>query len=164
MSADLHGVTVELDTSAGSMTLELFADKAPNHVANFVSLAEQGFYDGTVFHRVIPGFMIQGGCPQGTGTGGPGHSVNAEFNDTQHVRGILSMARSSDPDSAGSQFFICHGEAAFLDGQYTAFGRLTEGDGTLDEIAAGKCKPGGEGSSPVDPVVVNKAVVRRPEA
>jgi len=163
-ATDLQGVTVELDTSAGPLKLEFFPDKAPRHVANFVTLAEQGFYDGTIFHRVIPRFMIQGGCPKGTGTGGPGHTVDAEFNDTHHARGILSMARSSDPNSAGSQFFICHGDAAFLDGQYTAFGRLVEGDATLDEIATGKCKPGGEGSSPVNPVVVKKAIVHRPEA
>ena len=126
---------VTLKTSAGDMTVEFFDDKAPGHVANFIKLASEGFYDGTVFHRTIPGFMIQGGCPDGTGMGGPGWSVDAEFNDTPHTRGILSMARSQDPNSAGSQFFICHGDAAFLDGQYTAFGRLVYGDEALDAIA-----------------------------
>src|SRR5262249_4294416 len=94
---ELAGVTAVIDTTAGSMTLAFCPDKAPGHVENFLELAEKGFYDGTVFHRVIKGFMIQGGCPQGTGTGGPGYQIKAEFNDTPHVRGVLSMARSSDP-------------------------------------------------------------------
>jgi peptidyl-prolyl cis-trans isomerase B (cyclophilin B) len=156
------GLRVTLETSAGAMTFEFFEDKAPGHVKNFVELAEKGFYDGTVFHRVIPGFMIQGGCPQGTGTGGPGYKVKAEFNDTPHVRGVLSMARSSDPNSAGSQFFVCHGDARFLDNQYTAFGRLVDGDATLEAIAKAPNKPGGEGSKPVNPVKVTRAVVARP--
>ncbi len=155
------GLRVTLETSAGSMTFEFFEDKAPGHVKNFVDLAEKGFYDGTVFHRTIPGFMIQGGCPQGTGTGGPGYKVKAEFNDTPHVRGVLSMARSQDPNSAGSQFFVCHGDARFLDKQYTAFGRLVDGDATLEAIAKGATKPGGEGSQPVKPVKVTRAVVVR---
>jgi peptidyl-prolyl cis-trans isomerase B (cyclophilin B) len=114
-----------------------------------------------MFHRVIPNFMIQGGCPDGTGMGGPGYNIDAEFNDTPHVRGVLSMARSSDPNSAGSQFFVCHGEAAFLDNQYTAFGRMLTGDDALDTIAAGVCKSGGEGSSPVEPVKITKITVAR---
>lgn len=162
MSQDLAGVTVTLKTSAGSMKFEFFADKAPRHVENFVKLAESGFYDDTVFHRTIPGFMIQGGCPEGSGRGGPGWRVKAEFNDTPHKRGILSMARSSDPDSAGSQFFVCHGDANFLDGQYTAFGQLVEGDDALETIASAPTKPGGEGSAPVDPIRVESAVVERP--
>ncbi len=161
--SDYEGVKAKIDTSAGAMTLEFFLDKAPGHVENFVKLAEKGFYDGTVFHRTIPGFMIQGGCPDGTGMGGPGHQVNAEFNDTPHKRGILSMARSSDPNSAGSQFFICHGDAAFLDNQYTAFGRLVDGDDTLEKIATAPTQPGGEGSKPVDPVKVSKVTIERPE-
>ena len=155
---------VTLKTSAGDMTVEFFDDKAPGHVANFIKLASEGFYDGTVFHRTIPGFMIQGGCPDGTGMGGPGWSVDAEFNDTPHTRGVLSMARSQDPNSAGSQFFVCHGDAAFLDGQYTAFGRLVSGDETLDAIANAPTNPGGEGSSPVDPVKIETAEVSTPEA
>ncbi|MAF67600.1 MAG: peptidylprolyl isomerase [Planctomycetes bacterium] len=152
---------VILKTTAGDLTVELLAEKAPKHVENFIKLSEQGFYNGTIFHRVIPGFMIQGGCPDGTGMGGPGWQVDAEFNDTPHGRGVLSMARSQDPNSAGSQFFICHGDAGFLDGQYTAFGRLVEGDEALDTIANGTCKPGGEGSSPVEPVTVESAEVVR---
>jgi peptidyl-prolyl cis-trans isomerase B (cyclophilin B) len=156
------GVTAVLDTTAGSMTLEFFGDKAPGHVDNFVKLAEKGFYDGTVFHRVIKGFMIQGGCPQGTGTGGPGYNIKAEFNDTPHVRGVVSMARASDPNSAGSQFFICHGDARFLDKQYTAFGRLVAGDDVLEKIASAPTQRGGENSKPVTPVKINKVVIIRP--
>jgi peptidyl-prolyl cis-trans isomerase B (cyclophilin B) len=155
---------VTLETSAGNMTFEFFEDKAPGHVKNFVELAEKGFYDGTVFHRVIPGFMIQGGCPQGSGMGGPGYKIKAEFNDTPHVRGVLSMARSQDPNSAGSQFFVCHGDARFLDNQYTAFGRLVDGDATLEKIAKAPNKPGGEGSKPVNPVKIARAVVVRAAA
>ena len=161
-TTDLTGVTARIETSAGNMTLEFLPGKAPGHVKNFVDLAEKGFYNGTVFHRTIPGFMIQGGCPEGSGRGGPGYTIKAEFNDTPHKRGVLSMARSQSPDSAGSQFFICHGDAAFLDRQYTAFGRLTDGDATLDAIANAKTKPGGEGSTPVAPVKIVKVVITRP--
>lgn len=157
--SDYSNAKATIETSEGSMTLEFFPDKAPGHVKNFIELAQKGFYDGTVFHRVIPGFMIQGGCPDGTGMGGPGYQIDAEFNDTHHERGILSMARAQDPNSAGSQFFVCHGDAAFLDGQYTAFGKLTEGDDTLDKIANAPTKPGGEGSAPVSPVQVTKVSV-----
>ena len=162
--SDYANCKAVLDTSAGSMTLEFFEDKAPGHVKNFVELAEKGFYDNTVFHRTIPGFMIQGGCPDGNGMGGPGYQIKAEFNDVHHARGVLSMARSQDPNSAGSQFFICHGDAAFLDGQYTAFGKLVDGDDTLDAIVNAPTKPGGEGSAPVSPVKVNKVRIERPEA
>lgn len=156
-----EGVTATIVTDAGELTLEFFTDKAPGHVKNFITLAQGGSYDGTRFHRVIPGFMIQGGDPNtrgdnrsNWGMGGPGYQIDAEFNDVHHERGILSMARSQNPNSAGSQFFICHGEASFLDGQYTAFGRLVDGFEALDAIANAKCKPGGEGSSPVEPVTV----------
>lgn len=161
-------VRVRIETDHGDMLVEFLLDKAPNHVANFVKLAGDGFYDGTRFHRVIAGFMIQGGDPNtkdgasgAWGTGGPGHTVDAEFNDVHHERGVLSMARSADPDSAGSQFFVCHGEAGFLDNQYTAFGRLTEGFDVLDAIANAPCKPGpgGERSTPVEPVTVRKMTV-----
>jgi len=162
--AALAGITATIETSVGAMELEFFPDKAPGHVDNFVELAEKGFYDGTVFHRTIPGFMIQGGCPQGTGTGGPGYNIDAEFNDTPHVRGVLSMARAQDPNSAGSQFFICHGDARFLDKQYTAFGRLTTGDDVLDKIASAPTQAGGEGSKPKSPVKIQKVTVRRPQA
>ena len=162
--------TVTIETDAGEMTAEFFPEKAPGHVDNFLKLAGEGFYDGTHFHRVIPGFMIQGGCPnskQGAsgspGTGGPGYQINAEFNDVPHQRGVLSMARSQDPNSAGSQFFICHGEASFLNGQYTAFGRLLSGEETLDAIANAPTQAGGEGSSPVEPVTVLKVIVVQPD-
>ena len=163
MANELEGVTATLETSEGSMTLEFHSDRANGHVENFVKLAEKGFYDGTVFHRVISGFMIQGGCPDGNGMGGPGYTINAEFNDTPHVKGVLSMARSSDPNSAGSQFFICHGEASFLDNQYTAFGQLKDGEDTLDKIANAPVKSGGGGekSSPVNAVKINKVTINR---
>ncbi len=163
MAHELDGVTATLETSEGSMTLEFDADKASGHVENFVKLAEKGFYDGTVFHRVISGFMIQGGCPDGNGMGGPGYTIKAEFNDTPHVKGVLSMARSSDPNSAGSQFFICHGEASFLDNQYTAFGKLQDGEATLDKIANAPVKAGGGGekSSPVNAVKITKVTINR---
>ena len=132
-----------IKTSEGTMIVEFYPDVAPNHVANFIKLAQKGFYDGTAFHRVIKGFMIQGGDPNTKddnakdtwGMGGPGYSINAEFNSKHHARGILSMARASDPNSAGSQFFICHADAGFLDGQYTVFGNLIKGYDVLDKIA-----------------------------
>lgn len=161
---DSNNKQVVLKTSAGDMTVEFFADKAPKHVANFIKLAESGFYNGTVFHRTIPGFMIQGGCPDGTGMGGPGWQVDAEFNDTPHTRGVLSMARSQDVNSAGSQFFVCHGDAGFLDNQYTAFGRLVSGEDALDAIANAPTQPGGEGSAPVSPVKIESAEVISVEA
>jgi peptidyl-prolyl cis-trans isomerase B (cyclophilin B) len=139
-----------INTTEGTMVLEFWPDVAPKHVENFKKLAQQGFYDGTCFHRVIKNFMIQGGDPLTKdpaqqarwGTGGPGHSVKAEFNKKPHTRGVLSMARSSDPNSAGSQFFIVHGDARFLDGQYTAFGTLIKGDEVLEKIATTKTAPG----------------------
>jgi peptidyl-prolyl cis-trans isomerase B (cyclophilin B) len=162
--ATLTGVRARMETTAGAMTFEFFDDKAPGHVENFVKLAEKGFYDGTGFHRVIKGFMIQGGCPKGDGTGGPGYTIKAEFNDVHHARGILSMARSQNPDSAGSQFFVCHGDAGFLDGKYTAFGKLVEGDDVLEKIATAAVQPGGEKSKPVAPVKITKVTIQRPPA
>ncbi len=130
-----------IETSFGNIELKFFPDSAPNHVNNFIELAKKGFYDGTLFHRVIPGFMIQGGDPNSKGedrsshgTGSPGHTVKAEFNDRPHKKGILSMARSQDPDSAGSQFFICVADANFLDGKYTAFGEVVSGMDVADKI------------------------------
>ena len=130
-----------INTSHGTMKLELYPDKAPNHCLNFKKLANSGFYDGTIFHRVIPGFMIQGGdilsrdgIPENDGTGNPGWTVDQEFNDIKHSRGILSMARSRDVNSAGSQFFICTDESYHLDNKYTAFGNLIDGDNVLDII------------------------------
>jgi peptidyl-prolyl cis-trans isomerase B (cyclophilin B) len=162
--ATLTGIRARIDTTAGAMIFEFFPDKAPGHVENFVKLAEKGFYDGTGFHRVIKGFMIQGGCPKGDGTGGPGYTIKAEFNDVHHERGVLSMARSQNPDSAGCQFFVCHGDAGFLDRQYTAFGKLIEGDDTLEKIATSPVQPGGEKSKPVTPVKITKVTIVRPPA
>lgn len=125
-----------------TMEAELYPDTAPKTVENFIKLAKSGFYDGLTFHRVIPGFMIQGGDPKGNGTGGPGYSIPGEFssngfkNDLKHTRGVLSMARSMDPNSAGSQFFIMHQNAPHLDGQYAAFGKVTKGMDTVDAIAS----------------------------
>ena len=134
-------VTIEME-DGGVIRAELYPDIAPITVENFVSLAEKGFYEGLIFHRVISGFMIQGGDPTGTGMGGPGHTIKGEFrangvvNNIKHERGVLSMARSMMPDSAGSQFFIMHKNAPHLDGQYAAFGKVIEGMETVDGIAA----------------------------
>src|SRR4051812_29635978 len=138
-----------IKTSEGEMVAEFWPDVAPKTVENFKKLAREGFYDGTAFHRVIKDFMIQGGDPLTKdeskqarwGTGDPGYKVKAEFNDKAHTRGVLSMARSQDPDSAGSQFFICHGNPRFLDKQYTAFGKLIKGDDVLEKIATTKTGP-----------------------
>ena len=134
--------TAVIKTTAGEMVIEFWPDVAPKTVENFKKLAREKFYDGTAFHRIVKGFMIQGGDPNTKdpqkegqyGQGGPGYSVKAEFNDRSHQRGVLSMARSSDPDSAGSQFFICLGDASFLDKKYTAFGKLIKGDDVLEKI------------------------------
>lgn len=131
--------TIEME-NGGIMKGELYEDIAPKTVANWQKLANEGFYDGLIFHRVIPGFMIQGGCPNGNGMGGPGYSIEGEFtangfrNDLRHERGVLSMARAMDPNSAGSQFFIMVADAPHLDGQYASFGRVTEGMEVADEI------------------------------
>ncbi|MCX6895623.1 MAG: peptidylprolyl isomerase [Verrucomicrobia bacterium] len=139
-----------IKTSEGEMVLEFYPDVAPGHVENFKKLANKGFYDGTCFHRVIKGFMIQGGDPltkdpamaDRWGTGDPGYKIKAEFNSKPHLRGTLSMARSNDPNSAGSQFFICHGDPRFLDNQYTVFGKLIKGDDVLEKIATTQIQPG----------------------
>lgn len=135
--------TAVIHTKFGDMTLKFFPEVAPNHVKNFVDLAKSGFYNGTTFHRIIPGFMIQGGDPNSKlqdrsqhGMGGPGYSVKAEFNKMHHKRGALSMARAADPDSAGSQFFICVADAGFLDGKYTVFGEVVSGMDVADKIVA----------------------------
>lgn len=138
---DLSKVKAIIETSYGNIELKFFPEKAPKHVENFMNLAKSGFYDGTIFHRVIPGFMIQGGDPNTKGpdkmtygTGGPGHHVKAEFNDIPHKRGILSMARAQNPDSAGSQFFIVVKDSFFLDRQYTVFGEVVSGMEVADKI------------------------------
>ena len=134
-------VTIQMENGK-EIKIELYPQIAPITVENFISLVKDGFYDGLTFHRVIPGFMIQGGCPDGTGMGGPGHTIKGEFlsngveNTLRHTRGVLSMARANNPDSAGSQFFIMHADAPHLDGQYAAFGKVVEGLEAVDEIAA----------------------------
>ena len=146
-------VTFEME-SGGKMVAELYPEVAPNTVNNFISLIKKGFFDGLIFHRVIPGFMIQGGDPQGTGMGGPGYEIPGEFtangfqNDLKHARGVLSMARSSNPDSAGSQFFIMVDPAPHLDGQYAAFGKVIEGMEVADAIVS---TPTGWGDKPKTP-------------
>ncbi len=142
--------------------LELYPDIAPNTVMNFMSLADNGFYNGLIFHRVISGFMIQGGCPNGTGMGGPGYSIKGEFksngfaNGLKHERGVISMARSMMPDSAGSQFFIMHKNSPHLDGQYAAFGKVIEGIETVDDIAA---VPTDYNDRPVEPQIIESVCV-----
>ncbi len=149
---------VTIHTDYGDMTLSLLPDKAPNHVDNFVQLAESGFYDGLTFHRIMAGFMMQGGCPDGDGTGSGPRRLKAEFNDTPHVLGTLSMARASHPDSASCQFFICLDDARFLDGQYSAFGQIT-GEPSLETLQKiGQVQvttsDSGEKSKPLNPVII----------
>jgi peptidyl-prolyl cis-trans isomerase B (cyclophilin B) len=143
--ASVAGPRAVIETRHGEIEIELLSDKAPGHVKNFTDLARKGFYDGTTFHRVIPGFMIQGGDPntkdrnagrERHGTGGPGYTIKAEFNDVAHKRGVVSMARAQDPNSAGSQFFIVVKDSSFLDRQYTAFGRVVRGIEVADKIVS----------------------------
>jgi len=154
-------VTIKM-FDGGVIKAELYPEIAPNSVNNFISLVNKGFYNGLIFHRVIPGFMIQGGCPKGNGTGGPGYEIPGEFtangfqNDLKHTRGVLSMARAMDPDSAGSQFFIMHEDAPHLDGQYAAFGQVLEGMDVVDRIAATKT---GWGDKPLTPQIMQKVTV-----
>ena len=165
-NVDLARVEARIDTDRGRMVLGFRPDKAPATVRNFLTLARDGFYDGLAFHRVIRNFMVQGGCPhtrqgaRGTpGTGGPGHRVHAEFNDFEHRRGVVSMARSQDPDSAGSQFFIVHAEhAGHLDGQYTAFAWVKEGLDVLDAIASADVQfnEQGERSTPAERIGIRR--------
>lgn len=151
---------VQLETSEGAITIELWPDVAPGHAENFLKLTRQGFYDGLTFHRILPGFVIQGGCPRGDGTGGPGWKVKAEFNDRKHDKGVLSMARSAHPDSAGSQFFICLGRehCQHLDKQYTAFGMVVSGIEAVDKIAATPLADRNAGT-PAKAPKINKATV-----
>jgi peptidyl-prolyl cis-trans isomerase B (cyclophilin B) len=158
-----------LKTSQGEIVVEFWSDVAPKTVENFKKLAKDKFYDGTAFHRIIKGFMIQGGDPLTKdaskeamwGTGDPGYKVKAEFNDHKHVRGVLSMARSADPDSAGCQFFICLGDAAFLDGKYTAFGKVIKGDDVLGKLGDTPVGPngGGEQSKPKERVALESVKI-----
>lgn len=153
-----HQYQLELDTNQGTITLGLLPEVAPGHVKNLLALAKIGYYDGLGFHRIIKGFMIQGGCPDGNGTGGPGYTIKAEFNPTRHEPGVLSMARTSDPNSAGSQFFICLENVPHLDRQYTAFGRTAD-DASLAVVKKIGAVATGAADRPVQPVVINKATV-----
>lgn len=149
---------LQLDTTAGPIRLNLYPEDAPGHCKNIVGLAKTGYYDGLIFHRVIKGFMIQGGCPKGTGTGGPGFTIDAEFNDRPHLPGTLSMARTQDPNSAGSQFFVCLERQASLDRQYTVFGQ------TADEESLETVKKIGEvdtdrSDRPLEDVTIKSATV-----
>ena len=164
-------VIIEMENGA-KIKIELDRTAAPNTVNNFLSLANKGFYNGLIFHRVIPGFMIQGGCPDGTGMGGPGYSIKGEFaangvkNPIKHKRGVISMARAMNPNSAGSQFFIMHQDAPHLDGQYAAFGHFVEGMETVDAIAA---TPTNFSDRPLDPqriksiTIVDEGEIVEPE-
>ena len=156
-----------IETKFGKMELEFFPDVAPNHVNNFIELAQKGFYNGTTFHRVIPGFMIQGGDPNSKdpdkskhGTGGPGYTVKAEFNDKPHKRGTLSMARSAHPDSAGSQFFICVADSSFLDGKYSVFGEVVSGMEVADKIVS---QPRDRRDNPNDRIEMKVKIVEEKE-
>lgn len=154
-------VIIEMENGK-KIKIELYPEIAPISCANFEKLVNSGFYDGLIFHRVIPGFMIQGGCPDGTGTGGPGWNIKGEFssngvkNDLKHTRGVLSMARSMMPDSAGSQFFIMHEDAPHLDGQYAAFGKVIEGMDVVDEITE---TPTDFRDKPVKPQIMKKVTI-----
>jgi peptidyl-prolyl cis-trans isomerase B (cyclophilin B) len=149
---------IELDTTLGKITLDLLPDVAPGHCRNMLGLAKTGFYDGVAFHRIIEGFMIQTGCPEGTGTGGPGYTIAAEFNSTKHEPGVLSMARTNDPNSAGSQFFICLERTPHLDGKYTAFGRTADA-ASLAVVQAIGAVPTDSNDRPRKPVTVKTARV-----
>ena len=173
MSTTANEVAV-IQTTAGEMVIRFWPDVAPKTVENFKKLARSGFYDGTAFHRIVKGFMIQGGDPltkdakaEGRwGTGGPGYQIKAEFSERPHVRGVISMARSQDPDSAGSQFFVCLADARFLDRQYTAFGEVIEGDDVLGRIGDTPTTQGGGGekSKPTSRIGVESVKIRAGEA
>jgi peptidyl-prolyl cis-trans isomerase B (cyclophilin B) len=149
--------TAELTTNKGPIRLKFLPEVAPGHVKNFLGLAKIGFYNGVMFHRIIDGFMIQGGCPQGTGTGDAGYKIKAEFNATPHEAGVLSMARTSDPNSAGSQFFICLDRHTHLDRQYTAFGRVADEESMKTVQAIGETPT--RNDRPVDKMVIEKVTV-----
>ena len=149
--------TATIDTTAGTMTAELYPQDAPQTVNSFVFLARDGYYEGVIFHRVIPGFMIQGGDPTGTGSGGPGYQLKAEFNARKHEPGVLSMARTSDPNSAGSQFFVMHKTSPHLDRQYSVFGKLTGGLDVVEKIVNA---PRDANDRPKSPTKINKITIQ----
>jgi len=149
---------LKLETNKGDIIIDMWPDVAPGHVKNMLGLAKIGYYDGLSFHRIIKGFVIQGGCPVGNGTGGPGYTINAEFNSRPHEAGVLSMARTQDPNSAGSQFFLCLEKVPYLDNQYTVFGKASD-KSSLDVIQVIGSSKTGSMDRPVDPVTINKATV-----
>jgi peptidyl-prolyl cis-trans isomerase B (cyclophilin B) len=171
---DYATIEAVLVTGKGNLVVTFFPEQAPAHVRSFLKLAQQGFYDGVAFHRIVRNFMLQTGCPNSKagasgmpGTGGPGFTLPAEFNDIPHTRGIVSMARARDPNSAGSQFFIVHGDRAdYLDGQYTVFGKVEEGLDVLDTIASVECDfgPTGERSQPLERVEIRRIELRPRQA
>jgi len=146
-----------MDTSYGTVTLEFYPEDAPNHVRNFIKLAGKDFYNGLTFHRIVNGFVVQGGCPKGDGTGGPGHNVKAEFNSRKHEPGTLAMARAAEPDSAGSQFYICLAPLPQLDGNYTIFGKVIDGMSVVERI--GKVEVDAR-DMPVEPVFIESIHIR----
>lgn len=149
---------IHLETSKGTIKLNLLPERAPGHCKNMIGLSKIGYYDGLIFHRVISGFMIQGGCPKGSGMGGPGYNIDAEFNDMPHKPGVLSMARSSDPNSAGSQFFVCLEDSDFLNGQYTAFGETADDESLAVVKTIGAVETSSD-DRPNENVVITKATV-----
>ncbi len=155
---DKNTYQIEFDTSMGKMLCDLYPDQAPGHCRNIIGLTKVGYYNGVTFHRVIKGFVIQGGCPLGTGTGGPGYSINAEFNKTLHEPGVLSMARTNDPNSAGSQFFVCVARVPHLDNQYTVFGKTAD-KASLDVALAIGNVPTGANDRPRHDVTIKSAQV-----
>ncbi|MBI5117480.1 peptidylprolyl isomerase [Candidatus Poribacteria bacterium] len=154
-------MTATVETNKGTFSFVLFPEDAPNTVANFVDLAKKGFYDGTIFHRVIAGFVIQGGDPTGTGMGGPGYTIKAEFNKRKHVAGTVAMARAGDPDSAGSQFYVCLAPAPHLDGGYTVFGKVIEGMDVVQSIGS---VPTDRDGRPLEKIVMKKVSVKEESA
>ena len=148
---------VKIETNKGAFSFELFPEDAPGTVENFLKLARKGFYDGTIFHRVAPGFVIQGGDPAGTGRGGPGYTIKAEFNKRQHLAGTVAMARTADPDSAGSQFYVCLAPAPHLDGQYTVFGQVIEGMEVVQVIGS---TPTDKNARPLEEIVMKRVTIR----
>lgn len=160
---DKNKYQVEFQTTAGKILLDLWPDVAPGHCKNLIGLAKSGFYDGIIFHRVIDGFVIQAGCPKGTGTGGPGYTIKAEFNKKLHEAGVLSMARTSDPNSAGSQFFLCLGRVANLDNQYTGFGKTADDASLKTVLSIGKTKTNADDRPLQDQKIEKASVIVTPK-
>lgn len=159
---DKNKYQIEFDTTMGPIRLDLYPDLAPGHVKNIIGLTKIGYYDGIIFHRVIDGFVIQAGCPYGNGTGGPGYTIPAEFNAAKHVPGILSMARTNDPNSAGSQFFLCVGDAPFLDDKYTVFGKTADDESLQNVLKIGRVQVQDERPK-IDVKIKHAHVVAKPK-